>query len=116
MAKNKLVKCCIDGVCYCFTGDGCTMAPDFDFKPCCDEHDVCYRFQDRRFLVAVWDKIKGDVKLGYCIATTIKPGLHTVPRRIAYHSAHLAIGVVFTAAVSTLGWIAWGRNRRIMKR
>ncbi|NIP61763.1 MAG: hypothetical protein GWN01_02560 [Nitrosopumilaceae archaeon] len=26
-----------------FSTDGCTMAPDLDFFPCCDKHDFAYR-------------------------------------------------------------------------
>lgn len=25
-----------------FTSDGCTMAPDLVFKPCCEDHDLYY--------------------------------------------------------------------------
>ena len=37
--------------------DGCTLSPDFDFKACCDLHDVRYRANPERIPRAMADRL-----------------------------------------------------------
>lgn len=38
--------------------DGCSMAPDWNFRDCCNEHDFYYRNQARQTGISRWEADK----------------------------------------------------------
>ena len=47
-----------------YTTDGCTLAPDFNFKDCCEEHDQDYA---ENYRTSERNRAKADKKLRLCI-------------------------------------------------
>ena len=62
--------------------NGCTMSPDFNFKDCCDKHDICYCVggDDN-------DRFNCDIELYKCIKKKGHPVLASI-----YYSAVRALG------------------------
>lgn len=86
---NGIVCDCITKVCRVFKSDGCTLAPDFNFRPCCDDHDYDYSKQCRT-------RIEADKALRDCI----KKAGHPVKAHIYYIGVRL------------FGGLFWYRKRR----
>lgn len=59
-------------------GDGCTSAPDFFYRPCCDEHDVYYR-TGRDVDGEPVTRAEADKRLRQCMA---KAGKTIIGRRV----------------------------------
>jgi len=77
-----------------FNTDGCTKVPDFDFRACCDEHDIAY-MTGKKF----WKhKVRSDIRLMGCIMMK-----GTV--------AHATIAPIYFLGVSTFGLVPWFRKR-----
>lgn len=66
------------------TCNGCSFAPDFDFRICCHEHDKIYTFQSEPRRV-------GDRRLRKCIK----------------NEGHPILAWVYWVFVRIFGWIAW---------
>lgn len=61
--------------------NGCTKAPDLNFKSCCDNHDLAYELKRR-------NKYKADYDLMICM---LKRG-------------HIILAPLYWVFVSTFGW------------
>lgn len=70
--------------------DGCTLSPDFDFKTCCDWHDIRYRENPERI-----SRADADAKLRRCI------------RRKGY----LVLPWLYWGAVRLFGGAFWRESR-----
>ena len=77
-------------VCRKIKPDGCTLVPDFDFRSCCDQHDVEYRLQ-------VVSRKEADQRLRACIRS----------------SGHPLKAELYYLGVRLFGGIFWFRNRRL---
>lgn len=65
--------------------NGCSFVPDWDFKECCDRHDLDYAAG------RTWrDKIRADLRLGRCIWNKAR--------------WHKIRAIVYTAGVLVFGW------------
>lgn len=95
MERNPYRTVCdpIRKLCMRFKPDGCTIAPDFNFRSCCDQHDMHYRLQ-------VASRSEADRELRDCI--------------IAH--GHPILGWAYWLAVRLFGWLFWKdyetRNRQ----
>lgn len=70
--------------------DGCTLSPDFDFKECCDWHDVRYRENPERITRA-----EADRALRVCIRG----------------KGYVVLPWAYWGAVRLFGWAFWRRSR-----
>lgn len=75
-----------------FTLDGCTAAPDGNWRSCCDEHDARYRFFGH-------SKFKADVHLAKCMWS--RPGW-----------AAKVLSPIYFIAVSLFGHFQYRRGQR----
>ncbi len=72
--------------------DGCTLAPDLNFKECCKEHDALYQVQ-------YGTRSSADRILRMCIRKAGWP-------KLAW---------IYWLAVRIFGWIAWRRHKKNME-
>lgn len=77
-------------------GDGCTCAPDFFYRECCDEHDIHYR-TGKRVNGDPITRLQADNALFRCMRRRGK--LPVIGK--------LLIPAVFWLFVRALGWKAW---------
>lgn len=81
-------------------GDGCTSAPDFFYRQCCDEHDVHYRTGHTTQGVPI-SRLTSDGRLFACMRKRGKtPILGTV-----------IVPVLYWSAVRLFAWGAWKGGR-----
>jgi hypothetical protein len=74
--------------------DGCSSAPDFNFRECCEEHDYYYR---NDISVTGVSRSCADKRLRKCISKKWK--LPLMPW-------------VYWAGVRLCGWIPWNKNQK----
>ena len=88
-------------VLHAFTHEpnGCSYSPDFDWRLCCDEHDLDY-YKGGGF----WDKTKADARLAKCITRKGRGFWGTV--------AHGFAGGVYFGAVTAGGLFFWNWGGR----
>ena len=72
--------------------DGCSSAPDFNFRMCCEEHDFYYRNPESETEVSRWE---ADKLLRKCIQRRWKL---------------LFMPWIYWAGVRTFGWLAWRKK------
>ena len=97
---NRFSKRCKRGAKYAkdvvvkFTTDGCTLAPNFNFRECCEEHDQDYAKYHR---TSEKNRAKSDRKLRLCIKC----------------KGWAALSWIYWFFVRILGWIPfWVFKRR----
>ena len=78
------------------SSDGCSGAPDFDFRQCCVEHDYYYRNPVERTGVS---RSAADAKLRRCIAARGRP----------------VLSWAYWVSVRALGWIPWNKAGKAAK-
>lgn len=86
-------------------GDGCTGIPDFNFKGCCDEHDLEYR-TGHDFRGRPIERYQSDRKLYKCIQRRLATKLEFKP--------YLTPWLVW-AGVRLVGWRFWCRRPKLLR-
>ena len=76
------------------SNDGCSNAPDFNFKECCVEHDFYYRNDEG---VTGVSRSEADKRLRKCIQKRWR--LPVVPW-------------LYWGVVRTVGWMPWRKNQK----
>jgi hypothetical protein len=85
-------------------GDGCTAAPDFHYRHCCDEHDIAYVMgTDENYKVI--SKWEADKRLFLCMYRKSKTPI-----------GKFIISPLYWLAVSTFGlFFYYGKARKLRK-
>lgn len=97
---NEIIKKCVHapknawGAVVKYTTDGCSMAPDFNFRECCVEHDYEYAEHHRE---SEENRKEIDKELKLCIGC----------------KGHKVLAWIYWAMVRAFGWIPyWIKGRR----
>lgn len=88
---SKIGNAVCDGVeqaCRRVKPNGCTLAPDHNFRSCCDAHDEAYTLQKV-------SRLEADMQLRDCITA----------------AGHPLKAQVYYAGVRAFGWVFWLRKK-----